>query len=165
LRTEAKLHDGTIALCWRSREPPPCATGDARERLARAASRFTVTDKVNEIWGTDSRLKIPQVSCLPAFQSMRWKAGRRTDSSMLLLLAGREGAVIKLGELIMILELHRQGVSVSAIARQLGIDRKTVRTHIAKGLTAPAYTPRPLRMRLIGRFIPYCAGGSLHSRP
>jgi hypothetical protein len=93
---------------------------------------------------------------------MRWKAERRTDSSMLLLLAGREGAVIKLGELIMILELHRQGVSVSAIARQLGIDRKTVRTHIAKGLTAPA---RPPRMRLIGRFIPYCASGSLHSRP
>jgi hypothetical protein len=27
---------------------------------------------------------------------------------MLLLLAGREGAVIKLGELVMILELHRQ---------------------------------------------------------
>jgi hypothetical protein len=35
---------------------------------------------------------------------------------MLLLLAGREGAVIKLGELVMILELHQQGVSVSAIA-------------------------------------------------
>jgi transposase-like protein len=31
--------------------------------------------------------------------------------------------VINLGELVMILELHRQGVSVSAIARQLGIDR------------------------------------------
>ena len=54
---------GTIALCWRSREPPPCATGDARERLARAASRWTHrgqaarwddhTDKVNEMWGTD----------------------------------------------------------------------------------------------------------------
>jgi hypothetical protein len=86
---------------------------------------------------------------------MRWKAGQRTDSPMLLLLAGREGAVIKLGELVMILELHRQGVSVSAIARQLGIDRKTVRTHIAKGLTAPAYTPRPPRGRLIDPFVPY----------
>jgi IS30 family transposase len=61
---------------------------------------------------------------------MRWKVGWRTDSLMLLLLVGREGAVIKLGELVMILELHRQGVSVSAIARQLGIDRKTVRRHI-----------------------------------
>jgi transposase len=86
---------------------------------------------------------------------MRWKVGWRTDSLMLLLLAGREGAVIKLGELVMILELHRQGVSVSAIARQLGIDRKTVRMHIAKGLTAPAYTPRPPRARLIDRFVPY----------
>jgi transposase len=63
--------------------------------------------------------------------------------------------VIKLGELVMILELHRQGVSVSAIARQLGIDRKTVRTHIAKGLRAPAYTPRPPRERLIDPFTPY----------
>ena len=45
-------------------------------------------------------LEIPQVSCFPAFQGMRWKAGQRTDSPMLLLLAGREGAVIKLGELV-----------------------------------------------------------------
>ena len=49
--------------------------------------------------------------------------------------------MIKLGELVMILELHRQG-SRSAIARQLGIDRKTVRTYIAKGLEPPAYKKR-----------------------
>ena len=36
---------GTIALCWRSREPPPCATGDAREQLARAASRWAHRDQ------------------------------------------------------------------------------------------------------------------------
>jgi DNA-binding NarL/FixJ family response regulator len=47
---------------------------------------------------------------------------------------GREDLVIKLGELVMILDLHRQGLSVSAIARQVGVDRKTVRTYIAKGL-------------------------------
>jgi transposase len=35
--------------------------------------------------------------------------------------------VINLWELVMILDLHRQGLSVSAIARQVGIDRKTVR--------------------------------------
>jgi transposase len=74
---------------------------------------------------------------------------------MLLPLAGGRGAVIKLGELVMILELHRQGVSVSAIARQLGIDRKTVRTHIAKGLAAPAYSPRPPREHLIDPFTSY----------
>src|SRR5271169_4591165 len=33
---------GAVALCWRSHEPPPCATGDARERPARAASRWTL---------------------------------------------------------------------------------------------------------------------------
>jgi transposase len=54
----------------------------------------------------------------------------------------------------MILELHRQ-ISVSAIARQLGIDRKTARTHIAKGPTAPTYTPRPAREHLIDPFTPY----------
>jgi len=34
----------------------------------------------------------------------------------------------------MILELHRQGVSISAIARRVGLDRKTVRRYIAQGL-------------------------------
>src|ERR1700737_2673594 len=48
---------GAITLCWRSREPPPCATGDARERLERTAAKphdgTIITDKVNEMWGTD----------------------------------------------------------------------------------------------------------------
>jgi hypothetical protein len=38
-----------------------------------------------------------------------------TNSPMLFPLAGGSGAVIKLGELVMILDLHRQGLSVSAI--------------------------------------------------
>jgi hypothetical protein len=33
--------------------------------------------------------------------------------------------VIKLWEVVMILDLHRQGLSVSAIALRLGTDRKT----------------------------------------
>src|SRR6516165_9576094 len=32
---------GAVALCWRSHQPASCATGDARERPARAASRWT----------------------------------------------------------------------------------------------------------------------------
>ena len=55
--------------------------------------------------------------------------------------------MVKLGELMMILELHRQGLTVSAIARQLGIDRKTVRKYIARGLEPPTYGPRPPRPR------------------
>ncbi|HEX5259486.1 MAG TPA: IS21 family transposase [Sphingomicrobium sp.] len=63
--------------------------------------------------------------------------------------------MIKLGELMMILDLHRQGLSVSAIARQLGIDRKTVRVYIAKGLTPPAYKPRPSRPGIVDPFKTY----------
>ena len=63
--------------------------------------------------------------------------------------------MIKLGELVMILDLHRQGLSVSAIARQVGLDRKTVRTYIAKGLDPPAYKKRPPAPSLIDGFEPY----------
>ena len=55
----------------------------------------------------------------------------------------------------MILDLHRQGLSVSAIARQAGVDRKTVRTYIAKGLEPPAYKKRPPAPSLVDRFEPY----------
>lgn len=55
----------------------------------------------------------------------------------------------------MILELHRQGLSPTAIARQLGIDRKTVRKYIARGLEPPAYGPRQPRPRPIDGFVPY----------
>ena len=63
--------------------------------------------------------------------------------------------MIKLGEVVMILDLHRQGLSVSAIAGQLGIDRKTVRKYLARGLEAPVYGPRQPRPRHIDPFIPY----------
>ena len=45
----------------------------------------------------------------------------------------------------MILDLHRQGLSVSAIAKATGADRKTVRKYIARGLEPPAYGPRKPR--------------------
>jgi transposase len=63
--------------------------------------------------------------------------------------------VVRLGELVMILELHRQGLSPTAIARQLGIDRKTVRKYIARGLEPPAYGPRQPRLRSTDGFLPY----------
>ena len=63
--------------------------------------------------------------------------------------------MIKLGDLVMILDLHRQGLSVSAIARQVGVDRKTVRTYIAKGLEPPAYKKRPPAPSLVDGFEPY----------
>jgi len=63
--------------------------------------------------------------------------------------------VIKLGEMMMILDLHRQGLSVSAIARQTGADRKTVRKYIERGLEAPAYGPRRPRATVIDPFAAY----------
>ena len=55
----------------------------------------------------------------------------------------------------MILDLHRQGLSVSAIARQLDLDRKTVRKYIERGLEPPAYGPRLPRASLVTPFEPY----------
>jgi len=49
----------------------------------------------------------------------------------------------------MLLDLCRQGLSVSDIARRTGFDRKAVRRHIARGLEPPAYTPRPPRPTLL----------------
>ena len=63
--------------------------------------------------------------------------------------------MINLGELVMILDLHRQGLAVSAIARQLELDRKTVRKYIERGLEPPVYGPRKRRSRLLEPFETY----------
>ncbi|MEG3174035.1 IS21 family transposase [Sphingomonas sp. ZB1N12] len=61
----------------------------------------------------------------------------------------------KLGDLMMILDLHRQGLKVAAIARQAGVDRKTVRKYIARGLEPPCYGPRQPRTRVIDTHVAY----------
>jgi transposase len=43
---------------------------------------------------------------------------------------------------MMILELHRQGVPITAIARRTGRDPKTIRKYIERGIEAPVYGPR-----------------------
>lgn len=43
---------------------------------------------------------------------------------------------------MMILDLHRQGLSITAIARRTGRDPKTVRKYIERGLELPVYGPR-----------------------
>src|SRR3954470_17444396 len=74
---------------------------------------------------------------------------------MLLPLAGGGDSVVRLGELVMIMELHRQGLSPTVIARQLGIDRKTVRKYIALGLEPPCYGPRTPRPKCTDGFLGY----------
>jgi transposase len=54
-----------------------------------------------------------------------------------------------LREIVMIHDLKKQGLSISAIARQVGCDRKTVRRHLVQGLVAPVYGPRAPRGRVV----------------
>jgi transposase len=64
--------------------------------------------------------------------------------------------MVRLGELMMILELHRQGVSITAIARRTGRDPKTVRKYIERGIEAPAYGPRTAgRPSKLASFMPF----------
>jgi transposase len=63
--------------------------------------------------------------------------------------------MIDLGDVMTILELHRQGLSVSAIAARLGMDRKTVRKYIRKGVQVPRYGPRAARPCVVAPFVSY----------
>ena len=63
--------------------------------------------------------------------------------------------MITLGEIVLIHDLKRQGLSVSAIARKLGMDRKTVRKHLEVGIASPAYSPRAAQPRLIEPYEDY----------
>ena len=54
-----------------------------------------------------------------------------------------------------ILELHRQGLSISAIAARLNMDRKTVRKYIKNGVQAPRYGPRAPRPCVVDSFVHY----------
>jgi transposase len=53
----------------------------------------------------------------------------------------------------MILDLHRQGLSVTAIARRTGRDPKTVRKYIERGLEPPVYGPRQVGRP--GKLLPF----------
>ena len=55
----------------------------------------------------------------------------------------------------MILDLHRQGLSLSSIARRTGLDRKTIRRYVERGLEPPAYQPRPPRANKVAPFQAY----------
>jgi len=55
----------------------------------------------------------------------------------------------------MILELQRQGLTIAAISRRTGWDRKTVRKCLRQGLAVPTYGPRAPRPQLIDPFLAY----------
>lgn len=70
-------------------------------------------------------------------------------------MVGRGILVIQLRETIMILDPHQQGLTVSAISRETGIDRKTERKYIERGLAVPADGPRKPRAIVIDPFASY----------
>ena len=70
---------------------------------------------------------------------------------------GGSGRVLKLEKIVMLQELKREGLSISAIARRTGLDRKTVRKLPDRGLAAPAYSPREPRPRLLEPYEDYLA--------
>lgn len=63
-----------------------------------------------------------------------------------------------LREIVLIHDLRRQGLSISAIARKTGCDRKTVRKYLDQGLEAPAYSPRPPQESVLDPYRDYLAG-------
>jgi len=58
-------------------------------------------------------------------------------------------------EIVLINDLHQQGLSISAIARKVGCDRKTVKKYIDQGLEAPCYGPRQPRESVLDPFAAY----------
>ena len=63
--------------------------------------------------------------------------------------------MVRLEDIVMIHDLRRQGLSVSAIARKTGLDRKTVRKQLAGGVKPPVFKPRPEKPRQLALFEPY----------
>lgn len=55
----------------------------------------------------------------------------------------------------MIHDLKKQGLSLTAIARKVGCDRKTVRKYLERGLEAPIYGPRQPHDRLLDPYEGY----------
>ncbi len=65
--------------------------------------------------------------------------------------------MVTLGDIVMIHDLKRQGLTIAAIARATGHDRKTVRKYLQRGLETPVYGPRAERPRLLAPFEDYLA--------
>ncbi|MCY3819803.1 MAG: helix-turn-helix domain-containing protein [Gammaproteobacteria bacterium] len=63
--------------------------------------------------------------------------------------------MVRLREIVMIRDLKRQGLGISAIAKQTGLDRKTVRKYLEHGMEAARYGPRRPRPRRLDPYADY----------
>jgi transposase len=102
-------------------------------------------------------LKIPQLGAFGAVFELHLFEKRSGRGPLGSSLEEKERGIelVRLGEIVLIQDLKRQGLGVSAIARQTGLDRKTVRKYLARGLEAPAYKPRAPRARIVEPFEGY----------
>ncbi len=61
-------------------------------------------------------------------------------------------------ELIVFNHYLQEGLSKSAIARKLGINRRTIHRYLKGGKTEPRYGPRPIRPSLLDPYRDYLRG-------
>lgn len=66
--------------------------------------------------------------------------------------------MLKGRDVLMIHDLHRQGLSIQAIARHTGRDRKTVRKYLKSGMEPPVYGPRQPRPSILDPYKDYLRG-------
>jgi transposase len=74
---------------------------------------------------------------------------------IVLIESNRGNRVQGIKEIVLINDLHQQGLSISAIARKVGCDRKTVKKYIERGLEAPCYGPRAARSTVLDPYTAY----------
>jgi transposase len=58
-------------------------------------------------------------------------------------------------EILSIHDLQRQGLPIQAIAGRTGLDRKTVRKYLRRGLEPPVYGPRAPRGSVLEPYYVY----------
>ena len=63
--------------------------------------------------------------------------------------------MLTMEELFVIHQLREQGESITTIAKRTGLDRKTVRKYLRRGLERPKYGPRAPRPRVIDPYRDY----------
>ena len=66
--------------------------------------------------------------------------------------------MLKGRDVLMIHDLHRQGLTIQEIARRTGRDRKTVRKYLEAGMETPVYGPRQPRPSILDPYKDYLRG-------
>ena len=101
------------------------------------------------------RSKSPRSGLAPASPLEGWLGRSNTRRLRWRRAAKGRGRVVKIEELFMIHQLREQGESITAIAKRAGLDRKTVRKYLKRGVEPATYGPRAPRPRVIDPYRAY----------